>query len=193
MAKFDADGNALWAKLAGSRAFDVDASADGSAYFTGFHSGTANTLGTNTLSVVSGLDLWIAKFDTAGHTAWATNSGTSANDIGRAIVQTPGGSTFGIGEAGAEIFANASFSPTVYIVELRPTVTLPPALGLSLTSSNLVVSWPVGETGYLIETVGALGATFQQGQLPFTPVAGQTNVFATPRPTTNIFIRLVKP
>ncbi len=191
--KFDSAGNALWAKLAGSRAFDVDVTADGSAYFTGFHSSTANTLGTNTLTAISGLDLWIAKFDAAGNTVWLTNSGTSANDIGRAIVQTPGGSTFAIGEAGAEIFDNANFSPTVFIVELRPTEPLAPTLAISRTSTNLAVAWPAGESGFVIQTAGALGAAFQAGQLSFTPVAGQTNVFTTPLPTTNVFLRLARP
>lgn len=192
VAKFDSAGNTLWAKLAGSRAFDVDVTTDGSAYFTGFHSSTANTIGTNLLTAVSPLDLWIAKFDTAGNTAWITNSGTSNNDIGRAIVQTPGGSTFAIGEAGAEIFNNASFSPTVFIVELRPASTRP-TLSLSISNANLVVSWPAGETGFGIETAGSLGAAFQSGQVNFTPVAGQTNVFTIPLPTTNLFIRLAKP
>jgi len=193
VAKFDPSGNALWAKLAGSRAFDVDVAADGSAYFTGFHSSTANTLGTNFLTAVSGLDLWIAKFDAAGNAAWITNSGTSASDIGRAIVQTPGGSTFAIGEAGAEIFNNASFSPTVFIVELRPAVTLPPALSISRNSTNLVVSWPASETGFVIQTAGALYAAFQTGQVTFTPVVGQTNMYSTPLPMNNLFIRLSKP
>lgn len=192
VAKFDSSGNALWAKLAGSRAFDVDVTADGSAYFTGFHSSTANTLGTNTLTAISGLDLWIAKFDAAGNTAWITNSGTSANEISRAIVQTPGGSTFAIGEAGAEIFNNASFSPTVFIVELRPVITRP-KLEVTRTSTHLIVSWPAGESGFVIETTGALGAAFQPGQLTFTPVGGQTNVFTLPLPATNLFIRLAKP
>lgn len=193
VAKFDSAGNALWAKLAGSRAFDVDVTADGSAYFTGFHSSTANILDTNQLSAVSALDLWITKFDPAGNSVWVTNSGTSAHDLGRAVVQTPGGSTFAIGEAGAEIFGDANFAPTVFIVELRPAATTPPVLAISLNSTNLVVSWSATETGFSIQTAGALGAAFQSGQLPFVPVAGQTNVFTTPLPTTNVFIRLAKP
>ena len=45
MAKFDSDGNPLWAKLAGARAFDVGATAEGSAYFTGFYSSAATISG----------------------------------------------------------------------------------------------------------------------------------------------------
>lgn len=193
VAKFDSGGNALWAKLAGSRAFDVDVTADGSAYFTGFHSSAANTVGANLLTAVSPLDLWIAKFDAGGNVAWVTNTGTGDNDLGRAIFQTPSGSTFAIGEAGAEIFGDASFSPRVFVVELRSAAALPPTLTIATVSTNLIVSWPASETGFAIQTAGALGATFQQGQLPFASVEGQTNVFVTPLPTNNTFIRLIKP
>lgn len=191
-AKFDSDGNPLWAELAGSRAFDVDVTADGSAYFTGFYSSTATTVGTNTLTAVSGLDLWIAKFDSAGNVAWLTNSGTSNNDLGRAIVHTSDDSVYTIGEGGNELFDVSPIQSVVFVVKLQSAATGPRA-SISLTATDLIVSWPADETGYLIETTSELSAAFQQGNVTFTPVPGQTNVYSAPKPASNLFIRLTKP
>lgn len=194
IAKFDASGTALWARFAGSRAFDVDVAADGSAYFTGFHASNATQLGTETLPVVSGLDLWIAKFGADGGNAWVASSGTGNNDIARSIALGADGGVYVTGEAGAGIFDDPSFEPTVFIVKMGggSTTTLP-ELTVKRSGANLLVSWPAGETGWVLETSETLETPFQRGQVSFTPVAGQSNAFTTPIVAPRLFIRLAKP
>lgn len=98
-----------------------------------------------------------------------------------------------VGALPGQVMLVAGGSTRIQRAWMRISAPPAPKLVLSVASSNLVVSWPASESGFVIQTAGALGATFQQGQLPFTPVPGQTNLFTSPQPATNVFIRLVKP
>lgn len=195
IAKFDSAGNALWAKTAGARGFDVEVTADGTVYLAGFSSGfstpKAVTLDTETLANFGGLGMFAAKLTTSGAVVWVKSASTGTTDLTRAITHTANDSTFIIGEGGSGLFPSPSFPGGVFIAELRPAV-IQPTLGVSLSGTNLIVSWPASITGYNIETTSALGTAFQSNGL-FSAVAGQTNVYFLPKPAANLFIRLVKP
>lgn len=194
IAKFDSAGNALWAKTAGARGFDVEVTADDTVYLAGFSSGystpKAITLDTETLANIGGLGMFVAKLTTSGEVVWVKSASTGG-DLTRAITHTANDSTFIIGEGGSGLFPNPSFPGGVFIAELRP-LAIQPTLSVSLSGTNLIVSWPVSITGYNIETASALGTLFQSNGLS-SVIAGQTNTYSLPKPASNLFIRLAKP
>jgi hypothetical protein len=193
VAKLDALGNGLWALKAGSRAFDVFTKADGTVYATGFYSADAANVGSFVMSANQGaLDFYAAKIDSLGNVAWVTDAGTGGSDLGRTIVQTSNGNLFVIGEGGTGLFTDPTFPGGVFIAELQSTA-LQPSVTVAISGADLIVSWPSDLTGYEIETTTALGTAFQQGSVSFTAVPGETNVYSTPKPSSNLFIRLVKP
>ncbi|MBW8050346.1 MAG: T9SS type A sorting domain-containing protein [Cytophagales bacterium] len=81
-AKYDAAGNLLWAKSIGSTSFDQGFSiaVDGTSnvYLTGTFTGTADFdpgAGTANLTSVGSLDIFFAKYNSAGNFLWAKNIG----------------------------------------------------------------------------------------------------------------------
>ncbi|MEP7128648.1 MAG: SBBP repeat-containing protein [Chitinophagales bacterium] len=83
IAKYDVDGNVLWAKVEGSTAGDqansVVLDGNGNVYVTGFFSGTMTLNGITVTS--SGLfDVFIAKYDSNGTLAWLKRAGGSGSD-----------------------------------------------------------------------------------------------------------------
>ncbi|NOZ60963.1 MAG: T9SS type A sorting domain-containing protein [Calditrichaeota bacterium] len=118
LAKYDADGNFLWVKRAGSSSWEqgVGIEADDSnnyyvaAYFEGtvvFGAGEPNE---TTLSSHGGADVVIAKFDESGNLIWAKSGGGSGTDLSEAIAIDASGNSyltglfyntviFGVGEA----------------------------------------------------------------------------------------------
>lgn len=192
IAKYNSNGAALWAIPAGDRGFDVALASDGTPYVTGFSYGTDTILGTETLSNQGGLDVFVAKLTPNGEVVWVKSAGTGGNDLGRAVTLSAGGSVFATGEGGNSLFGDPAFPGGVFIVEFRPTVA-PPQLRVEISGTNLMLSWPPEASGYVIETTTTLGSPFEQGNVIFTPVSGQTNAYSTPKPDFNLFIRIAKP
>ena len=93
VAKYDADGNFIWAKRAGGTSGDLarGIAVNGtSVYITGSFSTTANfnnpsNSSSNTISVNNGTDMFVAQYDTAGNFNWAKRGGGPATDIGYAV------------------------------------------------------------------------------------------------------------
>ncbi|MEO6169181.1 MAG: MopE-related protein [Chitinophagales bacterium] len=85
IAKYDADGNAVWAKNAigsgNDKAFGVGTDADGNVLVTGhFISGTL-TFGSETLFNSGGFDIFLVKYDANGEVLWAKNPSGSGYDF----------------------------------------------------------------------------------------------------------------
>ncbi|MGB3075390.1 MAG: SBBP repeat-containing protein [Chitinophagales bacterium] len=83
IAKYDVNGNVIWAKVEGSTAGDqansVALDGNGNVYVTGFFSGTMTVNGITITS--SGLfDVFIAKYDSNGTLAWLKRAGGSGSD-----------------------------------------------------------------------------------------------------------------
>ena len=95
VAKVDASGSYVWATQAGSSSLDIgygiSTLPDGSAVVTGSFRGTA-TFGTTTLTSAGDDDVFVAKVDASGSYVWATQAGSSSDDVGKGISALPDGS-----------------------------------------------------------------------------------------------------
>jgi len=85
LAKYDANGNVLWAKSAGGTerdfAYGVCADINGNVYITGFFLSTEIILGTDTLiNAGSYGDIFIIKYDSSGNVQWARSAGGTSAD-----------------------------------------------------------------------------------------------------------------
>ena len=94
IAKYDPNGNCLWAINAGGMFSDVGygVSADktGSVYVTGKFAASAS-FGTKQLTSYGSYDIFLAKFDANGNCLWAKNAGGIGEDIGQGISTIPNG------------------------------------------------------------------------------------------------------
>jgi hypothetical protein len=85
IAKYDAAGNAVWAKNAGGtssdQGFDIAIDGSGNPYITGLFQSRA-TFGSTILTASGSSDIFIAKYDVAGNAVWAQNAGGTSLDQG---------------------------------------------------------------------------------------------------------------
>ena len=112
IAKYDANGNVLWAKSAGGISSDagysVSADADGNVFVTGYFSSPAITFGSTTLINSGGYDLFIAKYDADGNVLWAKSATGTNDDLGFSVSADAGGNVFVTGNFGSSSFAFGS-------------------------------------------------------------------------------------
>jgi hypothetical protein len=84
LAKFDANGNVLWAKSAGGvdndKANSVALDNSGNAYLTGYFYSSTLSFGTTTLTNTGLYDIFLAKFDPNGNVIWAKSAGGTDYD-----------------------------------------------------------------------------------------------------------------
>ena len=97
VAKYDPNGNVLWAKRAGSTntnntdvGHDIATDGSGNSVIAGRFKGTAD-FGTTTLSSAGSFDIFIAKYDANGSLVWAKRDGGTGNDKGLGIAMDSGG------------------------------------------------------------------------------------------------------
>ena len=93
--KYDASGNELWAKSAGSTvatspsdgSIDVATDASGNVFMTGYFEGAAITFGTATLNntYTDFGELFIVKYDASGNVLWAKSAGSISNDLSSSV------------------------------------------------------------------------------------------------------------
>ena len=93
LAKFDANGNELWAKRMGganpNNVYESSSAAiidnnNGFLYLTGRFYGSL-TIDGHTVNSIGGLDIFIAKFDLTGHCLWLKKTGSYGDDNNRAL------------------------------------------------------------------------------------------------------------
>ncbi|HKQ37974.1 MAG TPA: SBBP repeat-containing protein [Verrucomicrobiae bacterium] len=88
IAKYDPDGNFLWARRAGGTGYDeargIAVDASGNAYVTGLFQLTANFAPTNLVSAGQS-DVFLAKYDPAGNLQWARRAGGNDFEESHAI------------------------------------------------------------------------------------------------------------
>jgi len=97
LVKYDAAGNALWAKSAGGSGNDYGSSIsidiNGNILLTGYFRSTAISFGpaplTNTNT--SYADLYIVKYDASGNVIWSTSAGGTDNDYSQGMATDAGG------------------------------------------------------------------------------------------------------
>ncbi|MCE9538928.1 MAG: hypothetical protein K8R85_06890 [Bacteroidetes bacterium] len=87
-AKYDLNGNLIWAKSAGGTDDDeglgITYDNAGNVYICGFFSSTA-TFGSTTINSQGGRDIYVAKYDMNGVFQWVRTAGSSGRDEAKAI------------------------------------------------------------------------------------------------------------
>jgi hypothetical protein len=116
IARFNPDGNVIWAKQAGGNGDDSATSVAvdrmGNCFLTGYFAGTATFDSTNLTS--SAYDAFIAKYNSTGTVEWARRAGAGNNDYGRGIAVDTNGNAFVTGQFYNSIdFGNTNFSPNL--------------------------------------------------------------------------------
>lgn len=101
LAKYDALGNAVWAKKAGGALADegnaIISNSAGTTHITGFFSGTSlfgGGLDTLTLSSYGNEDIFVGKYDYKGDLVWAKKMGGAQDDVGYAITTDAEGNSY---------------------------------------------------------------------------------------------------
>jgi Tfp pilus assembly protein PilZ len=88
-AKYDAAGNILWANSAGGSAsdvaYDIGTDSGGNVFATGGFGSTSLTFGTTVLTNSGANDMFVVKYDTAGHLLWANSAGAIGDEEGIGI------------------------------------------------------------------------------------------------------------
>ena len=114
IAKYDANGNVLWAKSAGMSGkyrddigTSVSADANGNVFVTGYFRSPSITFDSTTLINAGGVsmsglfDLFIVKYDSNGNILWAKSEGGDSDDFGSSISADPTGNVFITGKFGS--------------------------------------------------------------------------------------------
>lgn len=100
IAKYDPNGNVLWAKSAGGSADDVGqgitTDSDGNVLITGYFYSPSITFETTTLTNASmgANDIFVVKYDTDGNVLWAKKEGGTYYDFGKSISTDANGNVF---------------------------------------------------------------------------------------------------
>ena len=99
IAKYDSTGNYLWAKSIECNGFSFSIALDGfsNVHITGYFNGTADfDPGSDTVNLtpVGFIDIFFAKYDTAGNYLWAKNIGSTIGDRGHSITVDGSGNVY---------------------------------------------------------------------------------------------------
>ena len=96
--KYDPSGNVIWSRSAGGTesetGYYLAADAGGNCYITGFFDSPTLTFGSTTLVNAGSSDIFIAKYDSAGNTAWAKRAGGASYDFGYSVAVNGSGTSF---------------------------------------------------------------------------------------------------
>ncbi|HAB17606.1 MAG TPA: SBBP repeat-containing protein [Verrucomicrobiota bacterium] len=109
LAKYDGEGNFLWAKQAGGSfseyAYGIAVDGAGNSYVTGqygsdpatFGAGEPNQTALAGIGGNNGQDIFIAKYDTNGQLQWAKSAGGRTGNVGAGIALDPVGNSYVVG------------------------------------------------------------------------------------------------
>ena len=103
IAKYDSDGNLIWAKgIGGSgndRGYAVSCDANSNVFVTGWYTSATINFGTGNLTNAGSAtnDMFVVKYDASGATLWAKTIGGSAADGARACANDASGNTYVLG------------------------------------------------------------------------------------------------
>lgn len=98
LAKYDGNGNVLWAKSAGgtyvNQGYSVSVDASGNAYVTGYFTSPTITFGPYTLTNAGGGNFFLAKYDGNGNVLWAKSAGGIYADVGNSVAVDASGNAY---------------------------------------------------------------------------------------------------
>lgn len=108
IAKYDVNGDVLWAKKAGGtdddNASSVAVTASGEIYIAGNFNSYTLTFGSSTLTNHGISNIFIAKYDAGGNPLWAKSGGGTETDMGYSVAADPAGNAY---------ITGAFFSPSI--------------------------------------------------------------------------------
>lgn len=114
LAKYDANGNVLWAKSTGTKRTDiantVKVDASGNVYIAGLFASNPIIFGSTTLTNQGGSclggcqDIFVAKYDENGNVLWAKSAGGTSGDYANSVVVDASGNVY---------IAGGFYSPTL--------------------------------------------------------------------------------
>ncbi len=109
VAKYDTDGNVLWAISGGGsaedEAFGIGIDPSGNCYVSGYIASATATFGTNTLHTAGGNDIFVAKISPSGSFLWARSAGGPGDDRAQPVVFDSQGNVY----LGCHYSGNATF------------------------------------------------------------------------------------
>ncbi len=125
-AKYDANGNYVWAKSLGSISSDygygIETDNSGNTYITGFFQDTVDfdpSAATATITSIGNEDIFFAKYDANGNYVWAKSIGSTRTDYGSAIKLDKTGNIYVVGV----YQGSADFDPSASTYSLTVTGT----------------------------------------------------------------------
>ncbi len=185
LAKYDLNGNLLWAKSAGSIYDDkpqgVACDNAGNVYVTGYFNNKAVFGGTTTITGFGGYDMFLAKYDAAGNFLWVKKAGGTGRDEGKGVKCDAAGNVYVCGMfKGTANFSGQYFTAPngywdMYLAKYAPDGTL---LWVKTAGGNWdEVAWAVTvDDSSKIFIAGEFNSTIKFGGISLS-TSGQADVF----------------
>lgn len=206
IAKFDASGGIIWARAAGGQSADaargVALDPLGNVHVTGYFGGAAAFGGINLSGIVGTYDAFVTRLDANGNFAFAQQAGgtdlngdfglgIAADAAGNAILTGyfTGTSTLGNGTAtsagGEDLFVMRFNS----FISSGPT----PTLNFAVAGGQLVVSWPVSASAFILQSATSLGLQNWVDATNTLAIVGNNFVTTNALGSGPVFLRLRRP
>jgi hypothetical protein len=199
VAKYDPNGNLLWARQANGTGNDANRNiavdSDGNAYVAGLFSGTT-LFGNTTLTARSGTDVFVAKYDADGNLLWVKQAGGSGGDNGIGVAADGCGNTYVAGTfSSSAVFGNINLTTSggtdLFVTRIDDPV---PALSISRLGNQALVSWPNWSKCFQLETTTNLSAENSWNTVVLAPVRAEgRNLVTNDLSDASRFFRLKKP
>ncbi|MEW6196102.1 MAG: SBBP repeat-containing protein [Bacteroidota bacterium] len=184
IAKFNTNGDVLWAKGAGGTGADVSYSIvvdnSNNAYITGYFSNTA-TFGSIELTSAGSSDVFVVKYDTNGNIVWAKRAGGSSGDTANCItINASSIYLTGFFMGNTSIFGEDTLSSVgnsdVFIVKYNTNgdAIWAKSAGGSGGEIGYYINTDADGNLYIVGNLGSGGATFSSVQLTS---AGGNDIF----------------
>jgi aerobic-type carbon monoxide dehydrogenase small subunit (CoxS/CutS family) len=201
LAKYDTQGNLLWAQNTGSSAINgagVAADSAGNAFVTGSFIGPA-TFGDLTLTNGAVSEIFLAKYDTDGNVLWAKQAGGQSASYGYGVALDPvgacaiTGSISGQANFGAKLLTSSAKADVFVANLLGTTSTSPASLTLERLNSQQFQVQFTGDTcaGYRLQSSSDLlrWTTLITTNSP----AGPVTYIDSPAAANDRFFRVISP
>ncbi|MCJ8163894.1 SBBP repeat-containing protein [Pontibacter sp. E15-1] len=198
IAKYDAYGNALWAKQAGGAGRDaatgIVVDSNGNSYITGFFQGSAATFGTATVTGSNVKNIFLAKYSATGGAVWVKTHQSSGDAEGTAIDLDASGNIYTAGYfEGSATFGNATLISyggyDMFFAKYDANGTVTGAMQAGGSGMDIAKGLDVSANGGIYFTGDFRGpATFGNITLTGTVVSGKLSAITStttsaPRPT----------
>jgi len=157
LAKYDANGNVLWAKRAGGMsedgAYSVAVDASGNIYMAGWFESLTITFGSTTLTNAGWENIFLAKYDANGNVLWAKRAGGTNHDWAASVAVDTSGNIYVAGSFNSSTITFGSDTLTnaggydIFLAKYAPNGNVLWAKSAGGTSYDVVISVAVDASG----------------------------------------------